>query len=124
MPPSGYQIVGTMVSKRLEFPRRSHVGKRKRPNPGAARGGTGLLGRYFSLDNVSDHTVGDTGAETMLMGEAKPKHHVRTLKMDYCVGVTGPLHSFLQWDYIGKSLLFITTMSMYVCVCAHVWYMH
>lgn len=36
--------------------------------------------------------------------------------MDYCVGVTGPLCSLLQWDYIDKSLLFITTISTYVCV--------
>lgn len=38
------------------------------------------------------------------------------------MGVTGPLCSFLQWDYIDKSLLFITTMSMYVCVCTCVVY--
>lgn len=62
-------IVGTMVSKKLKFPRRSHVG-RKRPNPGVARGGTWLLGRHFSLDNALDHIVGDIGAEMMLMGGA------------------------------------------------------
>lgn len=124
MPPSSYQVVGTIASKKLEFPHRSHAGKRQRPNPGVARGETWLLGSYFNLDNMSDHNVGDIGAEMMLMGGAKPKHHGRTLKMDYCVGVTGPLCSFLQWDYIDKSLLFITTMSMYVCVCAHVWCTH